>query len=331
MAPIMERSKLIKCIKSDEYSFEEKAILLYNFQYTYNDIYKQFVDLLRGRSFTPSSIPDIPFLPIALFKHRDIKTGQWNSDQVFLSSGTTIGRRSEHWVRDLNFYQENTVDLWEEQFAPLNELEVISLLPNYHENPNSSLITMVHHFMEYSKMKRTAFFKDDYQSLYNKIECLKKDGQKSLFFGVSFALLDYGERYEHANLENLTIVETGGMKKFAKELTRTQLHDRLKKIFDGATILSEYGMTECLSQMYCSNSRTFADNSMMRIVITDPSDYKIIYSTGKRGRVNIVDLANVDTIGFIATDDLGLQVNTHETEILGRLDHSDLRGCNYLI
>ncbi len=305
-------------------------MLIYEFQYKHNPIYRQFTEITRTNDFKPQTIDDIPFLPITLFKSNIIKTGIWEDEAVFESSGTTGQKRSRHFIFSLESYLQNARHIWELQFGSIAQYEFVSLLPSYQSNPSSSLIKMVSDFMMHGSAQREQYFYNRPAELYEHIEKTQKLNKPCVLFGVSFALLDYLEQFYHRHCPQLTIVETGGMKKFRREITRAQLHRALKDGFRGARIVSEYGMTECLSQMYASDGSHFKDNDRMKILISDPSDPIHVYRDSIRGRINIIDLANIDTICFITTDDLGLQ-NDEGTQILGRLENSDLRGCNYLI
>ena len=269
----MKRSSVFKCIKSDEFSFEEKALLLFDYQYHENPLYQEFVNILKGTGFQPNSLSDIPFLPIALFKYRKIQSGQWKPEAVFQSSGTTVGTRSAHLVRNVDFYKHNTVSIWQHHFASLHNLKVMALLPNYLDNPSSSLITMVDHFMSNSGDGQKRFYKENLETFHKDLNDQLSQSSKVLLFGVSFALLEYSRNYVHNNADHLIVVETGGMKKYHREITRHELHQQIRDGFIHAQVLSEYGMTECLSQMYCKDGEYFIPNPMMRIMINDPTDH----------------------------------------------------------
>lgn len=318
-------------ITNSDLSFEDKALLVYQYQYQNNPAYRKFVDLVRYNDFQPQHVEDIPFFPISLFKDISVKSGSWESEVVFTSSGTTQVTRSQHNVKDGQWYLDNAQHIWEKRFGSLSDYVFLSLLPNYHDNPSSSLLYMIRHFMLHSQLGQELYFVADHQSLYDAIEVHKKESRRVVLFGVSFALLDYVARYQHLNVGRLMVVETGGMKKNRREITRRGLHDMLKAGFGKAVIASEYGMTECFSQLYCTDGTNFALNDRMQVLISDPTDPGTFLSINKRGRINIIDLANIDTLSFIATDDLGQANSKSEVEILGRLDASDLRGCNYLI
>jgi len=327
----IQRQDIINCVKSKELSFEDKCFRLYAYQREYNPIYRQFLDVIGKLSVEPSSVESIPFCPIGLYKSREIKTGEWNAEQLFLSSGTTQMTRSKHHIRSVEEYLQNAADIWHDHFGPLSDYTFLSLLPNYHANPSSSLLKMVEYFMHHSADGQERYYLDDHNALHTYIESEKRSEKKLVLFGVSFALLDYVDQLQHQQVNNLTVIETGGMKKFKKELTRQELHGTLAAAFDGATICSEYGMTECLSQLYAVGSGHFGLHDMMQVVITDPTDPFTAVSDGTKGRINIIDLANYDTLSFMATDDLGSLDDQGMLEVIGRIDSTDLRGCNYLI
>jgi len=327
----IEREKVINCLSAKELSFEDKALVIYGYQKRFNPIYRSFLEIIGKYDKAISSIADIPFCPVSLFKSNLIKSGDWDVEKIFLSSGTTQMERSRHAVRDLAWYHENARHIWEQEFGLLNEFDFISLLPNYHENPSSSLISMVSYFMSHSRTGEENYFLDNLEQLYTYLENSKVSNRKTVLIGVSFALLTYIDSYQHDNLEHVIVVETGGMKRYRKELTRDALHERLSRGFGSASICSEYGMTECLSQIYAIDGREFQLNDRMHVVISDPSDPFCVLPFDRTGRVNIIDLANIDTLAFFATDDIGRKTAQQRVEILGRISNSDLRGCNYLI
>ena len=298
---------------------------MFAYQYTHNNIYRQWIELTKGSQEQVNR-----FLPIAFFKYLDIKSGDWASAQLFRSSGTGDLQRSTHHIRDLAWYNRVTAFIWQSYWPELKSFEFLGLLPNYMENPHSSLIAMVRHFMDNSRHGAHLFYDDDFVALYDKLESNRMAGIPTVLFGVSFALLDYGLNHCHEDLAQTIIIETGGMKKFKKELSREELHGELRGTFNGARICSEYGMAECTSQLYSLEGGFFRSNSLMKIVVTDPTDPFKECVVGQKGRINIIDLANIDTCSFIATDDLGSIDDQGNIRILGRLDHADLRGCNYL-
>ncbi len=242
-----------------------------------------------------------------------------------------MGTRSRHYIRSLGWYERNALQIFENTYGLVGNYSMLAYLPNYYQNPDSSLIHMVCDFMEAAGQNPHKSFIKNHSHLSDRLSIYLKENKRVLLFGVSFALLDYAIHHKHVDARNLTVIETGGMKRFAAEITRAELHRRLSDCFVGAQIHSEYGMTECLSQLYSTEGGSFKMNDRMRALIGDPSDPRAILDDGNIGQVQIIDLANIDTLSFIRTDDLG-KINTDGTlEILGRANASDLRGCNYLI
>jgi len=286
-------------------SFEEKALALYGYQYEFNPIYRQFVNIVKYNDYHPQNVSEIPFLPISLFKSRLISTGVWSPETAFYSSGTTGSVRSQHQIRSLPGYLSNTRLIWEETFGSLEDYRFVSLLPSYHDNPSSSLIHMVHYFMKCGSGRAEAYYLNHTEELHKLIEETRGSSDRVVLFGVSFALMDYVDQYQHGDCSHIIVVETGGMKKRGREITRTALHGILRSGFSKASIVSEYGMTECLSQLYCLNSRSFHSNSKMDYLIGDPTDPAKVLDTGSRGRILLIDLANVDSVAFISTDEPG--------------------------
>ncbi len=320
---------IIISLENKETTFESIWKDVYLYQRENNPIYKEFLQLIGRYDQLPATPADIAFAPISFFKTQEIKTGEWEPITLFRSSGTG-GDRSQHLIRHLAFYHQNAADLFEVYFDDIAGIEFLGLLPNYHDNPDSSLLSMVSHFMDRS-MHDCAYYLDDQAGLCRHIEANKVLGRPTVLFGVSFALLDYTEQYEHDGLDDLIVIETGGMKKFRREMTRAEIHGELARCFTDAQICSEYGMSECLSQLYSTHDGRFEMNERMRIVITDPTDPFQVLPNGRKGRVNILDLANVHSMSFFATDDIGVVHADQTVEILGRMDSADLRGCNYLI
>ena len=327
----IEREKVIKCLFSEEMSFEDKGLEIYNYQKRYNDTYRKFLQIVGRFDSQAACLADIPFCPVSLFKSNDIKTGRWEPEKVFLSSGTTVMERSKHAVREVSFYHQNTAHIWQQYFEDLGEFDFVSLLPNYHENAASSLLSMVAYFMKHSRLGKEQFYLNDTDDLYRYLESSKESRHKTILIGVSFALLSYLDLHAHKDMAHLIVIETGGMKRYREELTRSELHGRLLEGFQSALLCSEYGMTECLSQIYAIGGSQFKLNDRMRTLISDPSDPFCMLPLGRTGRVNIIDLANIDTLSFFATDDIGRMLDGEHVEILGRISNSDLRGCNYLI
>jgi hypothetical protein len=310
--------------------FEELTMDIFRFQAQYNEVYATYISLLNIDSQSISAVQEIPFLPIQFFKNYSIKTGQWPTATTFSSSGTTGDATSLHHVRDLDFYKTNTENGFSTFYGPPSGYCVLALLPSYLERTGSSLIYMADHFIRLSKHPKSGFFLNNTTELLAVLNALKKDSIPTLLLGVSFALLDLAESYP-IDLQNVIIMETGGMKGRRKELTRAELHTFLKTSFQVKHIHSEYGMTELFSQAYSKGDGIFHCPQTMKVLAREITDPLVLQKDGKTGVLNIIDLANFDTISFIATEDLGRVHEDGSFEVLGRLDNSDIRGCNLLL
>jgi hypothetical protein len=320
---------IIISLEKKDIDFNSIAIDIFHHQKENNPVYRDYLKLIHFEDSPTMDSCDIPMFPIEFFKTSNIKTGEWLEEVTFKSSGTT-GKRSTHFIQDVDFYHSNARHIFEEYIGPVKEYEFLGLLPNYQSNPDSSLISMVDYFISLSRFEG-GYFLEDQEGLYEHLEGNKEKNRPTVLFGVSFALMEYAQQFKHSEFFSLTVIETGGMKKHAEEITREQLQNVLKGAFEGSNIVSEYGMTECHSQMYALNDSQFHMNDRMRVLIADPTDPFRLLPIGQKGRIHIIDLANVSTISFIATDDIGLISSEGKVEILGRLSNSDLRGCNYLI
>ncbi len=310
-------------------SFDVHALNLFRFQYRQNPVYKAFVDHLRIDAYSVQSIEKIPFLPIRLFKEHKIVSGDFTPQHVFESSGTTNSSTSKHYIEDLRYYAEISVSVFSHFFADLHEAVVIGLLPSYLERNTSSLVFMVDHFIKMTRHPASGFYLTDYEKLAATLSALSRDDRPVFLFGVTFALLELA-RIFNMEVKNLVVLETGGMKGRGREMIREELHDHLRSAFIGARITSEYGMTELLSQAYLGKEGYFQCPPWMRVFIRDVNDPFFYMKNGKTGVINIIDLANVHSCAFIETEDLGIR---HDAgfQVLGRLDNSDMRGCNLLI
>ncbi len=310
--------------------FDALALEIFRFQAIHNHLYREYISLLSIDVKRVTKLFDIPFLPIQFFKQHIIKTGNWREKAIFSSSGTTGSLPSRHFIRDLFFYQRNACKGFEHFFGKLSNYCILALLPSYLERSGSSLIFMMNHFIQQTGCAQSGFFLNNTQELAAVLKKKRNTRIPTLLFGVSFALLDLAKDFP-MELGNVIIMETGGMKGRRTEMTREELHNILKKAFHVDRIYSEYGMTELLSQAYSEGKGIFKPTPTMRVItkeITDP------FSTARKGHigvVNVVDLANLDTCCFVATEDLGRVFEDCSFEILGRLDASDWRGCNLLI
>ena len=310
--------------------FEHLAIQIFNYQATNCNIYKRFLTHLKIEPRTILTIQDIPFLPIEFFKSHTILTNTDTVELVFSSSGTTGAVTSKHHVSDLALYKKSYLNGFTHFYGNIEDYIVLALLPSYLERKGSSLIYMVDELIKLSNHSESGFFLKNHQKLAEKLQFLDKNGQKVLLIGVSFALIDLIEN-QSFNLKNTIIMETGGMKGRRKELIRSELHNILSKGFGVSTIHSEYGMTELLSQAYSISDGIFKTPPWMQVLVRDTEDPLTILSHESTGGINIIDLANINSCSFIATQDLGKTYADGTFEILGRFDNSDIRGCNLIV
>lgn len=315
---------------SDTQKFEKEALKIFRFQADKNPVYKQFVDLLRIDPSDVLRLSEIPFLPVEFFKsHRVLSTTE-PIDQIFSSSGTTGTIQSRHFVTDLNVYKNSFSRGFDYFYGSVKNYTVLALLPGYLEREGSSLIYMVDHLIKASDSKDSGFYLNELEQLSELLTTLDTKGNKVLLIGVTYALLDLIEAHQF-RLKNTIVMETGGMKGKRKELIRSELHELLSDGFGIDKIHSEYGMTELLSQAYSKGDGIFETPPWMKIFIRDTEDPFHYLSRGRTGGINVIDLANVNSCSFIATQDLGRQLSEHKFEILGRFDHSDIRGCNLMV
>jgi hypothetical protein len=331
--PAKTRATLLKRIREvGPTDFAGLALDVFRYQVVHNPIYAQFLDLLHVDPATVAAAIDIPHLPIALFKKYRLQSGEWKAVRTFTSSGTTGTITSHHPVRTEGWCRENARRAFEDQYGPLAGRPVLALLPAYLKRTGSSLVFMADDFIQRSGHPDSGFFLDDLVGLAEKLRQLQLDlaGPRPLLIGVSFALLDLAERHP-ADLRRIIIMETGGMKGRRKELTRAELHTTLSAAFKAEHIHSEYGMTELLSQAYAPQNGLFLPAPTLRATTREVTDPLSPTASGKTGPLNLTDLANLDTISFIATDDLGRVHPDGSFEVLGRLDASDVRGCNLLV
>lgn len=310
--------------------FKRVALDVFSFQYQKNKTYRTFCDLLNTNPEKVKTIRQIPFLPIGFFKSHKITVTPDHTDIIFTSSGTTGSSTSKHYVSDLSIYEQSYLEAFEHFYGNIKDYAVLALLPAYLERKGSSLIYMANDLIKQSENKHSGFYLNDLHSLKEKIDLLEKENKKILLLGVSFALLDLVENYQ-LKLKNTLIMETGGMKGRRKELIRTELHQILSEGFGVPEIHSEYGMTELLSQAYSKGNGIFECPPWMKIVTRDTDDPLTLQEFGKTGGVNVIDLANINSCSFIATQDLGKVYPDGSFEIIGRFDNSDIRGCNLMV
>ncbi|MEQ6124514.1 acyl transferase [Pseudotenacibaculum sp. MALMAid0570] len=311
-------------------SFEECALEVFKHQFENNSVYRSFCDLLYIHPSDVKEIKEIPFLPIQFFKTHKIISSKEQTQEVFTSSGTTGSSTSKHMVTDISWYQKSYLKAFEYFYGDIKNYTVLALLPNYLEREGSSLIYMMSDLIKKSEKSASGFYLDNTAELSEKLKTLNKKGEKVLLVGVTFALLDLLEK-ESFTLENTIIMETGGMKGRRKEMTRLELHQILKKGYGVSAIHSEYGMTELLSQAYSKGEGIFACPPWMRMLTRDTEDALTILENENTGGLNVIDLANYNSCSFIATQDLGKVRIDNTFEVLGRFDHSDIRGCNLMV
>ena len=310
--------------------FSKKALEIFQFQAKNCTVYKEFLNHLNIDVNEVKTINQIPFLPIQFFKSHKIISSKNEIQETFLSSGTTGNTQSKHYVTDVSIYKESFVKGFTHFYGAIEDFTVLALLPSYLERNGSSLIYMANHFIKKSKNSKSGFYLNNLDELCENLIELNKNNEKVLLIGVSFALLDLVEKHNF-KLKNTVIMETGGMKGRRKELIREELHHVLKEGFGVDTIHSEYGMTELLSQAYSKENGIFKCPSWMKVLIRDTEDALSILPEGKSGGINVIDLANINSCSFIATQDLGKTYSNGTFEVLGRFDDSDIRGCNLMV
>jgi hypothetical protein len=315
---------------SSQKQFEKIALKVFRYQYENNLVYQEFCDYLKVEKHSVKSLSQIPFLPIQFFKSHAVVSNQEAIQETFTSSGTTGMITSKHLVTDVSLYEQSYRLAFSEFYGNIEDYAVLALLPSYLERTGSSLIYMVKDLIERSNNEHSGFYLNNHDELLSKLLELDRSGQNVLLIGVTYALLDLIEQ-QNFHLMNTIIMETGGMKGKRKEMIREELHDVLSKGFGVSSIHSEYGMTELLSQAYSLGEGVFECPAWMHILIRDTEDALTYVADGKTGGVNVIDLANINSCSFIATQDLGKKQPNNSFEILGRFDHSDIRGCNLMV
>jgi len=303
---------------------------IFRFQAKSNEVYATFLSHLNCDILNVKSIHEIPFLPIQFFKSHQIIASKLPVQELFLSSGTTGMQQSRHYVTDISLYEESFQKGFQQFYGNIEDYTILALLPSYLERNGSSLIFMVNNLIENSRKAKSGFYLDNLDELYKNLIELDNKGEKILLIGVSFALLDLVETHKF-QLKNTIIMETGGMKGRRKELIREELHQVLCEGFGVEKIHSEYGMTELLSQAYSKENGIFKCPPWMKILTRDPEDALTILPEGTSGGINVIDLANINSCSFIATQDLGKTYPNGSFEVLGRFDNSDIRGCNLML
>ena len=315
---------------SSHKQFEKVALKVFRFQYENNLVYREFCDFLKTDVQKVKSLEQIPFLPIQFFKSHKVVSNENTIQKTFTSSGTTGMTTSKHFVTDVSIYEESYRKGFSQFYGNIEDFVVLALLPSYLEREGSSLIYMVEDLIRMTNNPESGFFLHNHEELIEKITRLDNSGQNVILIGVTYALLDLIEK-QSFQLQNTIIMETGGMKGQRKEMIREELHEQLCRGFGVSSIHSEYGMTELLSQAYSLGNGLFECPSWMQILIRDTEDALTYIANGKTGGINVIDLANINSCSFIATQDLGKKNPNNSFEVLGRFDNSDIRGCNLMV
>ena len=321
-------NKILNVSSHDD--FNELALEIFHFQYKNNIVYNQFVDFLNIQVSQLVNYTQIPFLPVEFFKTHNVVSEAFDPQIIFSSSGTTGIQTSKHYVKNLELYELSIKKTFNLFFGSPQDFVILALLPSYLERDGSSLVYMANKLINDSNKPESGFYLNEYNELHSLLTILKSRKQKVILLGVTYALLDLAEQFP-IDFPELILMETGGMKGKRKELIRDELHTKLKTAFGVSQIYSEYGMTELFSQAYSFGEGVFSTPPWMKILIRDVNDPLSIMPIGKAGGINIIDLANIYSCSFIATQDLGKIRLNNTFEILGRFDNSDVRGCNLLV
>lgn len=332
-AMYQELKRNLFSIRTDN-EFARAAIAIFRIQFEHNAVYNSYCSAL-GK--TPETVEKIPFLPIAFFKSKEVVTvlSQASGESVgknaavFYSSATTSATPSRHKVTDTSIYQESFRKCFSQFYGNIGEYCLLALLPSYLERSGSSLVYMAEDMVRQSAHLDSGFYLHNFSKLKNVLLSLEESGQKTLLLGVTYALLAFAEQYP-ISLKHTIVMETGGMKGMRAEMPRKEVHSLLQNAFGTASIHSEYGMTELLSQCYSKGKGIFRSPPWMRIVVRDRRDPLHIGAVEQSGGINIIDLANINSCSFIATDDAGIMHRDGSFEITGRLDASEIRGCNLM-
>ena len=327
MNKLVNRTSFLN-IKTSE-NFNHLALKIFNYQFKNCKVYRSYCDLININCSDVKNYKQIPFLPISLFKTTKVKSFKGKSEKNFFSSSTSNDIPSKHYVKSLDLYSKSFMTCFNKFYGKESNYVILALLPSYLERKNSSLIYMVETLIKKSNKKDSGFYLYNYNKLIKTLKKLESINQKTILIGVSFALIDL-IKYKKIKLKNTIVMETGGMKGRQKEISRKELHKLICNGFGIKEVHSEYGMTELLSQAYSTGNGIFKTPPWMKILIRSIDDPLESIGYEKAGGINIIDLANIDSCSFIATDDLGKKLKKGGFEILGRFDNSDLRGCNLL-
>jgi phenylacetate-coenzyme A ligase PaaK-like adenylate-forming protein len=313
------------------HNFEERCLQVFRHQAQNNTVYKEYLSHLDIHWGQVNHFEEIPFLPIGFFKNRIIKTGAWMEECIFESSGTTLQNKSHHYIKSSAWYCNISRYIFESFYGSLHEWTILALLPTYLERNNASLVCMTDYFIQQTKNADSGFYLYNYEDLLRVLKKLRKKNSKVLLLGVTFALLDFAEKYSGEDMSHVIFMETGGMKGKKEEITREQVHSLLKRQLNIKEIHSEYGMTELMSQAYAHDGERFYGPPWFKIALRDVNDPFSKPVGQNYGGLNIIDLANEHSCCFIETEDIGTIYNDGSFKVLGRLDHSDVRGCNLMV
>lgn len=314
----------------NENDFSAQALKTFRFQYANIPVYRKYVQLLNIHPQDIQKIEEIPFLPISAFKTHKVCPEGKKVDVTFVSSGTTGMERSRHFVHSEDIYTQSFRAGFSHFYGDIKDYAILALLPSYLEQGDSSLIYMITDLIEKTGNEHSGFYLHNYSELIEKVLYLESIGQKTILWGVSYALLDVLD-ISHFRLRNTIIMETGGMKGRRKEMVKEELHGVLKRGFGVEKIHSEYGMTELLSQAYSKGNGIFETPPWMKILVRDATDPLTLLPLHSTGGINVIDLSNFYSCAFISTQDLGKVTGENTFEIVGRFDHTDIRGCNLLL
>ncbi len=313
---------------SNEKDFEKMAIELFNYQVNHNIFYKKYCDLLNCNISKITTIEQIPFMPIEFFKTEKILCKNITPNHFFLSSGTTSEKKSKHYINCLNFYEKTISLCFEKFFGKINNYRFFCLTPKKKSAPNSSLVHMCDFFVKKTKNLKSGFYLNNKKNLLYNINQSQKNNEPFILIGLSFAILDFAEKY-NPDLKGGYVIETGGMKNRREEMIRENLYEKLKEKFNIQSIQSEYGMTEILSQSYALKNGEFESPPWKKVLIRDKQN-PLKINNFSTGGINIIDLANIHSCAFLATEDFG-KINKNKFQVLGRLKNSSLRGCSTMI
>ena len=325
----MPETKRIFEISNDR-KFDELALEIFRYQSTANPVYAEYLKLLGKAPSSIRSHEEIPFLPVEFFRQHRVLSGGKEPEVVFESSSTTSSESSKHFVHDLNLYRESFSRGFKRFYGDPGNYRILALLPSYLERQNSSLVYMADELIHISGHPESGFYLDNLEELAKIISEPGEEAKKTLLLGVSFALADLAEKFP-LKLQNIIVMETGGMKGRRQEMTREELHGLLISRFSIESVHSEYGMTELLSQAYSKGDGIFHCPPWIKILIRDPYDPLSPLERDSSGGINIIDLANIHSCSFISTQDIGRLTEDGGFKVLGRFDNSDIRGCNLMV